>query len=306
MIAYNQENYVAQAIEGVLAQQGAIPTDLIIGEDCSTDATRAVCESYARRHPDRIRLLPSAANLGVMANFFRTLGHATGKYVAFCEGDDYWCDPDKLLKQVVWLESHPECGLVYSQVRWYFDSKQRFDRDWGGPESGETTLERLLEGNCIPTPSVVIRRDLLERYIEEVRPQERNWMMGDYPMWLYAAAHAEIRFINESLAVYRILDESASHFRSFEKADRFCRSTLDIRRYFAGRYAPHLLPRLEENSLWERFGFAVHYRNAQAAFSLCDAVRRAGGRFDTQERRALRRRTRRMIWRHPILWLTRK
>ena len=168
------------------------------------------------------------------------------------------------------------------------------------------TLERLLEGNCIPTPSVVIRRDLLERSIEEVRPQERNWMMGDYPMWLYAAAHAEIRFINEPLAVYRILDESASHFRSFEKADRFCRSTLDIRRYFAGRYAPHLLPRLEENSLWERFGFAVHYRNAQAAFSLCDAVRRAGGRFDTQERRALRRRTRRMIWRHPILWLTRK
>ena len=94
MIAYNQENYVAQAIEGVLAQQGAIPTDLIIGEDCSTDATRAVCESYARQHPDRIRLLPSAANLGVMANFFRTLGHATGKYVAFCEGDDYWCDPE--------------------------------------------------------------------------------------------------------------------------------------------------------------------------------------------------------------------
>ena len=200
MIAYNQENYVAQAIEGVLAQQGAIPTDLIIGEDCSTDATRAVCESYARQHPDRIRLLPSAANLGVMANFFRTLGHATGKYVAFCEGDDYWCDPDKLLKQVAWLESHPECGLVYSQVRWYFDSEQRFDRDWGGPESGETTLERLLEGNCIPTPSVVIRRDLLERYIEEVRPQERNWMMGDYPMWLYAAAHAEIRFINDPLA----------------------------------------------------------------------------------------------------------
>lgn len=306
MTTYNQENFVAQAIEGVLAQQGDIRIDLTIGEDCSTDATRPICESYAARHPDLIRLIPAAANLGVMANFFRTLGYATGKYVALCEGDDYWCDPGKLQRQVDWLESHPECGLVYSQVRWYFDREKRFDRNWGGPGSGETTLERLLEGNCIPTPSIVIRRDLLDRYIAEVRPQERGWMMGDYPMWLYAAAHSKIRFIDEPLAVYRILNESASHFRSFEQADRFCRSTLDIRRFFAGQYAPQLLPGIEEHSLWERFGFAVQYRNPQAAFALYDAIRRSGGRFDTRERRALRRRTRRMIWRHPILWFTRK
>lgn len=306
MICYNQENFVGQAIAGVIDQQCDFPVELLIGEDCSTDGTRMRCKEAAARYPDKVRLLPSCSNMGVIPNFLRTLSFATGKYVALCEGDDYWCDPGKLQKQVDWLERHPECGLVYSQVRWYFDREQRFDRNWGGPGSGETTLERLLESNCIPTPSVVIRRDLLNRYIEEVRPQERDWLMGDYPVWLYAAARSKIRFIDEPMAVYRILNESASHFRDFGKADRFCRSTLDIRRCFAERYAPQLLPQIEERSLWERFGFAVHYKDPRAAFTLYEQIRERGAAFDTKERQALRRRMRRLAWRHPILWLKRK
>lgn len=308
-LSFNHERYLQECFEGFLAQRTDFPVEILVHDDASTDRSADIIRRYADRHPKIFRPILQTENQyskghGILIPF--VFPRATGKYVALCEGDDYWCDPGKLQRQVDWLESHPECGLVYSQVRWYFDREKRFDRNWGGPGAGETTLERLLEGNCIPTPSIVIRRDLLDRYIAEVRPQERSWMMGDYPMWLYAAAHSRIHFIDEPLAVYRILSESASHFRSFEQADRFCRSTLDIRRFYAGKYAPQLLPGIEEHSLWERFGFAVQYRNPQAAFALYDAIRRAGGRFDTWERRALRRRTLRMIWRHPILWFTRK
>lgn len=309
-LVYNHAPYLRECFDGFLAQRTDFPVEILVHDDASTDNSADIIGEYAARRPDLFKPLYQSENQFskgiVQMSIHFQFPRATGKYVALCEGDDYWCDPEKLQRQVDWLESHPECGLVYSQVRWYFDREKRFDRNWGGPGAGETTLERLLEGNCIPTPSIVIRRDLLDRYIAEVRPQERGWMMGDYPMWLYAAAHSKIRFIDEPLAVYRILNESASHFRSFEQADRFCRSTLDIRRFFAGQYAPQLLPGIEEHSLWERFGFAVQYRNPQAAFALYDAIRRSGVRFDTRERRALRRRTLRMIWRHPILWFTRK
>lgn len=309
-LVYNHAPYLRECFDGFLAQRTDFPVEILVHDDASTDNSADIIGEYAARRPDLFKPLYQSENQFskgiVQMSIHFQFPRATGKYVALCEGDDYWCDPEKLQRQVDWLESHPECGLVYSQVRWYFEREKRFDRNWGGPGAGETTLERLLEGNCIPTPSIVIRRDLLDRYIAEVRPQEQGWMMGDYPMWLYAAAHSKIRFIDEPLAVYRILNESASHFRSFEQADRFCRSTLDIRRFFAGQYAPQLLPGIEEHSLWERFGFAVQYRNPQAAFTLYDAIRRSGGRFDTRERRALRRRTLRMIWRHPILWFTRK
>lgn len=309
-LVYNHAPYLRECFDGFLAQRTDFPVEILVHDDASTDNSADIIGEYAARRPDLFKPLYQSENQFskgiVQMSIHFQFPRATGKYVALCEGDDYWCAPEKLQRQVDWLESHPECGLVYSQVQWYFDREKRFDRNWGGPGAGETTLERLLEGNCIPTPSIVIRRDLLDRYIAEVRPQERSWMMGDYPMWLYAAAHSKIRFIDEPLAVYRILNESASHFRSFEQADRFCRSTLDIRRFFAGQYAPQLLPGIEEHSLWERFGFAVQYRNPQAAFALYDAIRQSGVRFDTREHRALRRRTLRMIWRHPILWFTRK
>ena len=104
MITYNHERFIAQAIEGVLMQETGFPFELVIGEDCSTDGTRAVCEKYAREHPDRIRLLPAERNLGMNLNARRTLRACRGKYIANCEGDDLWTDAGKLQRQAEYLE----------------------------------------------------------------------------------------------------------------------------------------------------------------------------------------------------------
>ncbi len=302
MICYNQAEYIAQAIDGILSQTCGFETRLIIGEDCSTDATRSVCEKYVAKYSGRIRLLPPSENLGVMGNFFRTLAQARGKYVAFCEGDDYWVDPLKLQKQVEWLEAHPECGLVYTQTRWFWQKKGKFGKIRGGAGGRETTLEVLLEENRIPTPTVVVRKELLERYIEEVRPQDRNWMMGDYPMWLYVAAHSEIRFIPEPTAVYRVLPRSASHFDSYEKAIRFHESAYEIRRYFAERYAPQQLDRIAVFEQWDRLNIAVHHRRIDDAFRIYAALKARGIRPEARNQRRTRRRTLRQAWLHPIVW----
>src|SRR5574344_800398 len=118
-ITYNHEPFIAKTIEGVLMQQVNFPIELIIAEDCSTDGTRAICQQYAEQYPDLIRLITSESNVGAIANERRARLAARGKYIAFCEGDDYWGDPLKLQKQVDFLESHPEYSVTFHRCKHY-------------------------------------------------------------------------------------------------------------------------------------------------------------------------------------------
>lgn len=262
-ICYNQEKYIDECIRNVVGQQFDGCFEYIIGDDCSTDQTHKICEEWQERYPDLIRLLPNTKNLGMMANFFRVLGAAQGKYIAFCEGDDYWCDPKKLQKQVDYLEAHPECGLVYTQVQHYIQRQHRFDILWGGAE--ETSLESLLDSNSIPTPTVLFRRELWATYCSEIKPDEQNWQMGDYPLWLYIANRSKIHFMDQVTAIYRVLDCSASHFREYEKRVRFCQSSYELRLHFARLHRPDLIPMVQENMIWEQFHAAISYKKQKDA-----------------------------------------
>ena len=115
MITYNHENFIKEAIEGVLNQKCNFILELVIGEDFSTDATRILCEFYSKNNP-AIKLLPSEKNIGVIPNLLRTIKACKGKYIAICEGDDFWIDPLKLQKQFDYLELHPEYVLSYHNV----------------------------------------------------------------------------------------------------------------------------------------------------------------------------------------------
>lgn len=111
-ITYNHEQYIAQAIESWLMQKTDFDIEIVIGEDCSTDDTRRIIEEYRLKHPDLIRVITSETNVGMMPNFIRTLEVCRGKYIALCEGDDYWTDPLKLQKQVDFLEGNEEYTVI--------------------------------------------------------------------------------------------------------------------------------------------------------------------------------------------------
>ena len=89
MITFNHEPYIARAIEGVLMQETDFPIELVIGEDCSTDGTREIVLEYQKKHPETIRVITSARNVGPNVNELRTDKACRGRYVAYCEGDDY-------------------------------------------------------------------------------------------------------------------------------------------------------------------------------------------------------------------------
>src|SRR5215831_15832736 len=119
VITYNHEEYIAEALEGVLKQVTDFPFEVVIGEDKSADRTREICESYAAKYP-QIRILPPEENMGMMKNFWRTWKACQGKYIAYLEGDDYWTDPLKLQKQVDFLEANPGYSTCFHNITMRF------------------------------------------------------------------------------------------------------------------------------------------------------------------------------------------
>lgn len=118
-LTYNHERYIAQAIEGFVMQKTNFPFEIIIGEDCSTDSTRRILDDYALRYPDQIRLITSASNVGANINAVRVFKAAGAKYIAVCDGDDYWTDPLKLQKQIDFLEQNEDyvmCGHYSKRI----------------------------------------------------------------------------------------------------------------------------------------------------------------------------------------------
>jgi glycosyltransferase involved in cell wall biosynthesis len=220
MITYNHEPYIREAIEGVLMQECNYQNKLVIGEDCSTDKTRRICREYAQKYPEIIKLLPSEKNLGTIPNFLRTLQACTGQYIAFCEGDDYWTDPCKLQKQVDFLNTNPDYGLVHTDLDIYYQNSNIFKRNY---HSNYSTVchgylfESLLLDNSIATLTVMLRSELLKKiHLDQMTP----FKMGDIFIWLEIAKDSKIGFINKATAVYRVHSDSVSnHFGGSRRVD---------------------------------------------------------------------------------------
>lgn len=163
-ITYQHGAFIRDCIEGVLRQEVDFPFEYFIGEDCSTDGTREVAFDYAARYPSRIRLVTADRNVGFRANGMRTLVRMRGKYMALCEGDDYWIDPRKLADQVAMLEADPTMSACVSDawnetdgVRTPFSEElERLAR-----EKGFLERKDLLVSNIVPTASIVLRTSML-------------------------------------------------------------------------------------------------------------------------------------------------
>lgn len=114
VLSYNQRNTIGRTLDSILRQRCSFPYEIIIGDDASTDGTRAICEEYAARYPDIIRLMPAAPNKGVVDNYFDCLLECRGQYISDCAGDDEWGDIDRMQRQTEYLDAHPEEVAVMS------------------------------------------------------------------------------------------------------------------------------------------------------------------------------------------------
>lgn len=112
-ITYNHEKYISEALDSFFAQQTNFAFEVVIGEDCSTDRTKLIVDQYRSIYSDQITVVTSQSNVGVVENFRRTMRACKGKYIAICEGDDYWVDRNKLQAQVDFLEDHSDYVMTF-------------------------------------------------------------------------------------------------------------------------------------------------------------------------------------------------
>jgi glycosyltransferase involved in cell wall biosynthesis len=200
MITYNHEPYIAQAIEGVLMQVTTFPFELVIGEDCSADGTAAIVNDYARRFPDRIRVVSSEANVGRLRNYLRTLAACRGEYVAMVDGDDFWTAPDKLQAQADLLDSDPGCVLCFHRYDTLYPDGTT-EASSSTPPDGELGIEYLIGSPERPLPLTVMFRNGL---VGEFPTLFHRLSFTSLPYFVMLAEHGRLRFIDRTMAVYRV------------------------------------------------------------------------------------------------------
>ena len=206
MLAYNHEPYIAQAIQSILDQKIDLDFELVIGEDCSTDRTRAIILEFKEKYPEKIKVIENTTNVGMHENFLRTLFSCKGKYLCICEGDDYWINPDKLTIQYQFLESNPGYVLVCGNHKRYIQNTHTFDR--GNPVSvtdHDIGFEKLIRFNCITTATIMFR-NVLKR--EDFAPDFFSIISCDWYLYMKLLNHGKIRYLSQIFAVYRINEGS--------------------------------------------------------------------------------------------------
>jgi glycosyltransferase involved in cell wall biosynthesis len=213
MLTYNHERYLAESIEGVIRQETSFPVELLIGEDCSIDGTRSIALGYQERFPEMIRVITSESNVGMHKNGARLTKAARGKYIAFCEGDDFWHRSDKLSRQIAVLEADSTVSMVCSDYRDVSDAGCVISEKHERSEIGDSISydDLVVGGGVIYTPTVCARTSLIKRVqVESPQCHDFSLLMGDLPLWLEMSQCGRIKYLHEPLASYRRSINSAS------------------------------------------------------------------------------------------------
>lgn len=168
VVTYNQERYIGQAIESILMQKVNFEYEVIVGEDCSTDDTPAICDQYAEKYPF-IHIFHHKKNLGLVKNWEFVINHCSGEYVAMLEGDDFWNDPEKLQRQVDFLDKHPEFSLCFTGVNVIYNANALDENLFANLEEREYSRGEAYKDWNILSSSIVYRNNIVPiRYPEQV------------------------------------------------------------------------------------------------------------------------------------------
>lgn len=204
---FNHEPYLRDCLEGFVMQQTNFPFVAIVYDDASTDNSATIIREYAEKYPDIIKPIYETENQyskgdGSLGRIMSAAIDATSaKYVAMCEGDDYWIDPYKLQKQVDFMEANPDYSMCFHKVNTLIHSTSEIKDEFIVRDMpGTSTIVDLAQGNYIHTPSVLYRKENLDltKY-QSMKP----CMPGDYVMWMLLAEKGKIYKFDEPMAIYR-------------------------------------------------------------------------------------------------------
>jgi glycosyltransferase involved in cell wall biosynthesis len=209
-LVYNHEPYIRQCLDGFVAQKTNFRFEAIVHDDASTDGSVGIIKEYAEKYPDIIKPIYEEENQyskhipGLITNIVNK--RCQGKYIAICEGDDYWTDPLKLQKQVDFLEANLDYSMCFHNAKILYEKEDMNvphevveDRDYHGAE--------LFRHWIVPTASIVFRRKVLDM---KTIGNERI-LYGDIVLILTCAEMGNVKGFSDTMSVYRVHENGISH-----------------------------------------------------------------------------------------------
>jgi glycosyltransferase involved in cell wall biosynthesis len=205
MVTYNHEKYIAKSIEGIVSQKTSFKFKLFIGEDCSKDNTKTICLNYAGKYPDIVEVISTEKNSikQNIDNVWKAIFASGAKYIAICEGDDYWTDPDKLQKQTDFLEANPDFSLCFTDVDVIDEMGWNHPDEHYWPSLNKDVLtidDFILMGKSVIPTATLFFRNIFSYPLPDLY---RNAISGDIALHLLLADKGKAKYFPLKTAAYR-------------------------------------------------------------------------------------------------------
>ena len=175
-LTYNQKEFIKDALDGFVMQKTSFPFEVIVHDDASTDGTTDIVNEYAKKYPEIIKPMIETENQwqkGGLKHIISIMNekHRRGKYIAFCEGDDYWTDPLKLQRQVVFLESHSDYSMCFHSAKKKYETNAVAWIDCENIQDKDYDATDIFVNWTVPTASVLCRKEAMDFYANLKHPE---------------------------------------------------------------------------------------------------------------------------------------
>lgn len=247
ILSYNQQNFIEKAIRGVFMQKINFPVELIICDDCSPDKTDEVIRKITPDAPQNItvKYFSHPKNLGSTPNFYFALKQVTGKYLAFCEGDDYWFDDNKLQLQYDFLESHPDYSMCFHNVINISPDPKINNTPFSKIENRDYSVLEIYNNWLVHTTSVFMKTETLQNDAVQKTLIRPDLLYFDTILYMANSINGKIRGLTESMTAYRRHEVGLSHGINYERDLRHNQVDQIIGDYYGNK--------IKESADWQIF-----------------------------------------------------
>ncbi len=273
VLTYNQEDTIARTLDSILCQQCHLPIEIVIGEDCSTDHTRKICQQYAQEHPDQIRLFCNEQNKGIITNYFDCLLACRGELIADCAGDDFWVDNQKLEKASRLMEADDSITIVHTAWCKYYEQTKTIETAPTTPftaplTDGKEMLEAILTQTNIPVvhlcTSLYRAETIRNAYYQHSKYfKDTDWGCEDLQTVFFLAKEGRVAYLPDITLYYSQGDHNFSAPKDEKKLFNFYKNVTHLSYCLSKEYGI-------ETSRTKTFFSHRAYALLMHAFRACD------------------------------------
>lgn len=241
--SYNRANTVGQTIDSILQQRCNFDFEIVIGDDCSTDNVREVLQDYQKKYPEKITLLFYEKNIGLGANWATCVKHCRGKYIANCDNDDYWHNPNKLQVQVDFLESHSEYGVIHTDYKNHNREINQIAEVVVSKDIYDIPLQKVIfsgKFRCC-NATVMYRKELIDKYLNLDDFIQYQFTLQDWNTWIILANYTRFYCLPVSTATFGIETESITRPKEYGELELRFKKEKECYKYVCDKF-PEDLP----------------------------------------------------------------